>query len=98
MKEDMIFKNNIIGPADAMLTIQGYYTTSKDEKVIIETKDINREKRIDIKIRGFSSLMDAKKIAEVLNLILVSNNGFIRSIENMVIEKNKEGNTYIILK
>ena len=96
--KNMIFRNNIVYPSDTMLTLKGYYVTSKDEKVIIETKDINREKRVDVKIRGFSSLTEGKKMAEVLSIFLMDNNGFIRLNDNITIEKNKSGHTIITLK
>lgn len=98
MDDGMVFKSNVVYPSDVMLSLKGCYVTSKDEKVIIETKDINREKRIDVRIRGFSTFVDAKKLAEILSVILIDRNGFIRQKENIIIEKNKEGHTTINLK
>ena len=98
MSEGQVFKSNISYPTDAMLSMKGCYVTSKDEKVIVETKDINREKRIDVHLRGFSSFTEAKKIAEIISILLIEKNGFIRKEEDITIEKDKTGRTVITLK
>ena len=96
--KNIIFKNNIISSSDSMLSLKGYYLTSKDEKVVVETKDINREKKIDIRIRGFETLNDANKVAEILSILLIDENGFTRPTENISIEKQKGNKVTISLK
>lgn len=94
-KQDRIFKSNIVYPTDTMMSLNGSYVTSKDEKVTIEVKEINREKHVQLNIRGFSSHFEAKKLAEVLSILLINNNGFLRENENIEVERSKTNGTKI---
>jgi 2'-5' RNA ligase len=93
-----IFSENILFPTDVMLSIKGCYATSKDEKVIVELKKINREKRIEVQIRGISDFTEAKKLSELLGVILINKNGFIRNSNELKIKKEDNGAISIELK
>lgn len=77
--------------------INGIYYINKDNKIKIEVKEIEKQFQINIDIKMLSDFNSAKCFAELINKILVTENGFMRNYKDIFVNDKKE-ETIIKLK
>ena len=96
MSDKDVIQPNIFYNTNNMVSLRGSYYCSKDEKLILELKQINDENMIQMNIRNWTNYTDAKKFSELLINILTDKNGFLRNFDNINI-KQKNGETQIFI-
>lgn len=71
--------------------LMGCYYINKDNKTKIEVKEIEKHFEVNVEVKLIEDFNSAKKIAELINKILVDENGFMRDIDSISInDKNKQ--------
>jgi hypothetical protein len=85
-----IFENNLEIRANSFFKLDGLLKQSKDGRLLLKSINLNREKQIFLDIKGFTSPSKAKRLLELLSILLIDDQGFLRDIETIDFNKKED--------
>lgn len=80
---NLLFNQNSSG------NLTGLFFISKDNKIKIELKEIDKNFILDINVNCIENYTEGKKIMELLQKILCTSEGFTRPVDDLKIKSNK---------